>query len=116
MKGWGRRARAACAAAFALAVLMPAAAQAATPTVENQATVTNGGIAQTTWLASMATGGQDDKGANVLRIEMLVKHDPGRKVTGLRIDDDWDGTDEAASAAIKTLSLGTQSQQPTIQN
>ncbi len=83
-----------------------AGAQAITPTIVNQDSV--GG--QTSWLESFASGGQTDKSANDLFVTVLVKHDPGKEVTGLKIDDDWDGTEESNGEGVRSVSA----QQPNL--
>ncbi len=91
------------------ATLTAGQANAATPVIVN--TSSTGG--QTNWLESFATGGEGDGGDNrsQIKISLLVKHDPGRKVTGIRVDDDYDGTNNTASKAIKSVTA----QQPTVQ-
>ncbi len=88
-------------------VLLVAAASAATPTILNTSS-TNG---QTNWLESFFSSGETNNSGNKVRISLAVKHDPGRKVTGLKIDDDWDGTDNTTSKAVKNVTA----QQPTVQ-
>jgi hypothetical protein len=90
------------------ALVLPAAASGQ---ILNTAGVNNGGVTQTTWLESFATVGEDTGGvADRLRVSMIVQHPVGREVTGLRIDDDWDNTNEATSAAIKNVTA----QQPNV--
>lgn len=95
---------------FATAGAFPAAAAAVTPSVVN--TSSTGG--QTNWLESFATTGEngDNASGHQVRLSVLVKHDPGRKVTGLKIDEDYNGTDEASSATTRPVTA----QQPTIVN
>lgn len=76
-------------------------AGAATPVIVNN----------TQWLENTSTGGQTNNGANRMWVTVLVQHDVGRKVTGLRIDDNWNGTDDSATAAIKDVS--SIAEQPT---
>lgn len=76
-------------------------AGAATPVIVNN----------TQWLENTSTGGQTNNGANRMWITLVVQHDVGRKVTGLRIDDNWNASDESASAAIKDVS--SIAEQPT---
>ena len=68
-------------------------ASAQTPTITNQSST--GG--QTNWLETFATGGESDNGANIGRITLLVKHAAARRVTGIKIDDDYNGSDDTAS-------------------
>ncbi len=81
-------------------------AQAITPTIVNNSDTSAGFKA---WLESPATSGEAN--GNSLRLTLLVKHDPGRSVTGVKIDDDWNGTDETTTKTVKTTTL----QQPTVQ-
>jgi len=99
-------------AIFALLVIAAASAgtaRAATPTIVNQSST--GG--QTNWLESFTTGGEGDGGDNraQIKISLLVKHDVGRKVTGIKVDDDYDGTDNTSSKTTKNVTA----QQPTMQ-
>jgi hypothetical protein len=89
------------------ALALPANAPAQ---ILNQAGIDNGGVTQTTWLESFATVGESSSPANTLRVSMIVQHPVGREVTGLRIDDDWDDTNEGSSAAIKNVTA----QQPSV--
>jgi Bacterial Ig domain len=90
-----------------VAVFALAAAPAGAQTIANTASV--GG--QTTWLTSFATGGEDNRDpARTLRLSMLVGHPLGQTVTGLRTDDDWDGTDESGTASLDSVT----EQQPSI--
>ena len=90
-------------AAIAMIILLPSSASATTPTIVNES---NG-----QWLESGSIG---DNGGNsaAVTVSLLVKHDPGRKVTNLKIDDDYDGTDNTTSKALKAVTA----QQPTIVN
>ena len=92
------------------AILLIAAPGAGAQSILNQAGVNNGGVTQTTWLESFATVGESSSPANTMRISMIVQHPVGREVTGLRIDDDWDTSNEATSAAIKNVTA----QQPNV--
>ena len=92
--------------ALTAAVLVPAGTASA-QSIMNQ-TSTGG---QTAWLESFAASGQGDNSSNKVWLSVLVKHPAGRSVTGLRIDDDWDDDNEAATAAIKSVT----DQQQTIQ-
>lgn len=70
-----------------------AASSASAQSIVNQSST--GG--QTNWLETFATGGETGNNANVGRITVLVKHAAARRVTALRIDDNYDGTDNTAS-------------------
>ena len=91
---------------FVFAAATPSA-NAATPTLLN--TSSTGG--QTNWLESLYTLGETNNSANKIRISLAVKHDAGRRVTGLKIDDDWNGDDNTTSKSVKSVTA----QQPTIQ-
>ncbi len=69
-----------------------AAENASAQTIVN--TSSTGG--QTNWLETFATGGETGNSANVGRVSVLVRHAAARRVTGLRIDDNYDGTDNTA--------------------
>ncbi|MCO5315805.1 MAG: Ig-like domain-containing protein [Solirubrobacterales bacterium] len=49
-------------------------------------------------------------GFRQVRVTLTVKHDPGRRVTGLRIDDDYNGNDDTGSATLRAVTP----QQPTV--
>ena len=99
----GLRITVAAIAALILSTLITANASAATPVI------VNGSNGQ--WLESGSIG---DNGGNsaAVTVSLLVKHDPGRNVTNLKIDDDYDGTDNTTSKALKAVTA----QQPTIVN
>lgn len=84
----------------------PATAQAITPTIVN--TSSTGG--QTNWLETFTTAGETGNSANQVRVSVLVKHDPGREVTGLKFDDNYDGTDNTTADVVRAVTA----QQPTI--
>jgi len=85
-----------------LAVVLPSgSADAATPTIANGSN----------WLLQNFSLGETNNGGNHVWLSLAVKHDVGRKVTGLKIDDDWDGTDNTTSKAVKTVTA----QQPSLQ-
>ncbi len=89
-----------------LAVSAPDRASAANPTIENS----------TQWLESTAaSGGPGDPPGNPrqVTVALMVKHDVGRKITAIKIDDNYNGTDETGSQTARPLG-GSQSQQPTI--
>jgi hypothetical protein len=88
----------------AFAVVAPGAGA---QTILNTEDVDNG---QRSWLESWTTTGQTDNAGDRVRLSVLVKHAAGTEVTGLRIDDDYDGTDETASATIKPVTA----QQPNV--
>jgi hypothetical protein len=89
-----------------LAGAMCGNARAATPTIVNQSST--GG--QTNWLESFTVANAGNADGHRVWITVLVKHDPGRKVTGLRIDADYDGTDETGSETVRAVTA----QQPTV--
>lgn len=95
--------------ALALTVLVlgalgvAAQADAATPTLNDNWLENNGALSQ-----------ENDSGSKYyegrrLWITAVVKHDRGRKVTGLKIDDDWNDTDNISSATTRSVTA----QQPT---
>ena len=86
-----------------LAVLgiVPANAQAITPTI------VNGGRA----IENNTTARESGQSANRMAVLPVVKHDPGLSVTGVRVDTDYNGTDESSTATLRAVT----SQQPTIQ-
>ena len=86
---------------------LPAAASAATPVIVNDAVVAQN---QKQWLESWTIGLEANNQTNKARVTLLVKHDVGLKVTGLRIDDDNNGTDSAGSATIRPVTA----EQPTV--
>src|SRR4051794_15525451 len=96
---------AAAAAVVSLSALGAAAApaSAATPTIANNGNVSG----QPQWLESFGTVG-DGSVYNKVHVTVVVKHDPGRKVTGLRLDDDWNGSDNAATATLRDVSAIAQ--------
>ncbi len=75
-------------------------AQAATPTILNTGN----------WLESTFSLGETNNSANRVFISLAVKHDPGREVNRIKIDDDWDGNDNTTSKTAKTVTA----QQPDI--
>lgn len=77
-------------------------AGAATPVIVNNGAVPDR-TQQKNWLSSTIVGGETNNNTNKVRIALLVQHDPGRKVTGLRIDEDYNGTDAAASATLRPV-------------
>ena len=104
--------------AFAAAALAASAApaMAATPTIENDGTTscTGDGCPATTvpnWLETQAVSIEDNSTYNSGRrmtVSLLVKHDVGRKVRYLRIDQNWDGTNDTLNTTsfyFDTLSL-----------
>ncbi|MDQ2700367.1 MAG: cadherin-like domain-containing protein [Actinomycetota bacterium] len=93
--------------AIALLVLLAAgSAFAATPTIVN--TSSTGG--QTNWLESFTLS--DDTGNQTHRIwvTLNVRHDPGREVTSIKIDDDYNGSDNTSSETVRNVSA----QQPNV--
>lgn len=96
---------------LAVAVLSGLAADraaAAAPVILNTSS-TNG---QTNWLESFNVA--DDTGNQTQRVwvTLTVKHDPGRRVTGIRIDDDYNGSDNTSGATLRAVTA----QQPTVVN
>lgn len=83
-------------------------ADAATPVIQNTSSTNS----QTNWLESFTVSDHTGREANRVWVTLTVKHDPGRKVTGIRIDDDYNGTDNASSATLRSVTA----QQPTIVN
>jgi Ca2+-binding RTX toxin-like protein len=83
---------------LALVVLGAAAAnaQAANPVIQNEAGTSRMILSGTA--ARESTGG-----ANKLDLQVVVKHDRGTKLAGLKIDDDYDGTDESSSATTTAV-------------
>jgi hypothetical protein len=88
------------------------------PVIVNDSAVTSGdGLAQRSWLESFAISNDRDQGyddgdtggsalnraGNTVRVSVLIKHDVGREVTGLKIDDDWNGSDDSDSVAVKPV-------------
>ncbi len=96
-------------AAGLLALIAPAGAQGFV-TIENTTSV--GG--QTSWLESFASTGHNGDQADAKRIRMtvLVRHDVGQQATGLKIDHNWDGTDNTPGLAATTS--GMDIERPTI--
>lgn len=79
------------------------------PVIINDTPVEAGGQTYRSWLESLAINGNSSRKfmtsrkGNTVRVSLLVKHDPGRTVTGLKIDDDWNATDDSDGAAPKTV-------------
>jgi hypothetical protein len=92
---WPQVLLAAVAAVFAFAGLA-ASAQAAT--------ITN----STQWLETLAVMGETDNAGNQARMTFVVEHPRGRTVTGIQVDDDWNGTNNLTATSPL---LGT-TQQP----
>lgn len=86
-------------------------AGAATPIIVNNGTVSDRS-SQKNWLSSTTTGGHTENGANRAHLSLFIQHDPGRKVTGLRIDEDYNGTDNSGTATIRPIAV----QQPVTVN
>ena len=83
-----------------LVLVALAALLAAAPSAHAVATITNS--SGTNWLESLSAPGEGGTGMRI-RVTTVVKHDPGREVTGLRIDDDYDGTDETGSVSVRAV-------------
>lgn len=79
-------------------------AQAANPQILNSSQ----------WLesTSAATNG-GAAGTREITLTLMVKHDVGRRINRIKIDDDYDGSDNTTSKSARTLSA-SQWQQPTI--
>ena len=85
------------------------------PTIVNDTAVeVDTGVNFKSWLESFTVSNdriQDNFGAssassrngNTVRITLLVKHNPGREVTGIRVDDNWDAGDDSDGAAIQPV-------------
>lgn len=85
------------------------------PTIVNDTNVeVDTGVLQRSWLESgtISDNTVDDglgtvtgagRDGNTIRITLLVKHNPGRQVTGVRVDDNWDASDDADGSAIKPV-------------
>jgi hypothetical protein len=58
---------------------------------------------QQRWLETWTTGGETGNNANIIQISALVQHPTNRTVTGLKIDDNWDGTDNTSTVATKSV-------------
>src|SRR5687767_1124075 len=89
-----RAARRACAFLILLLVLasvgLPVApVEAAAPVIVNGA--------GTNWLESLAVP-QDSAGERIT-VTVVVKHDAGRVVRALAVDDNWDGADDTPSSS-----------------
>ncbi|MBK8294349.1 MAG: hypothetical protein IPK93_06110 [Solirubrobacterales bacterium] len=78
-------------------------AGAATPVIVNNGSVSDRAV-QKNWVSSTIVGGDSSNGANKTRISLFVQHDPGRKVTGLRIDEDYNATDSSSTATLRPVS------------
>jgi Bacterial Ig domain len=66
------------------------------------------------WLTSITTTGHDGnhpEGRHI-RLSLLVEHPRGRKVTGLKIDQDWDASEESAGSG--TITAGLDVEQPNV--
>ncbi len=82
------------------------------PTIINDTNVeVDAGVNFRSWLESFTVANdriQDNFGAssassrngNTVRVTLLVKHNPGREVTGIRVDDNWDASDDSDGATI----------------
>ncbi|MBN8867752.1 MAG: cadherin-like domain-containing protein [Solirubrobacterales bacterium] len=55
-------------------------------------------------------GGQTatTNGETRLHLAMVIQHDIGRSISGIRIDDDWNGTEQSASKTLRPVSTQTQ--------
>jgi len=76
------------------------------PVIVNDAGVDTGdGDVQRSWLESFAIsdGADTARAGNTVRLSLLVEHNPGRRVTGLRIDDDWNSSEDSDGAAVKDV-------------
>ena len=100
--------------ALVAVLVLPAAAGAITPTIVNTGVVDG----QPNWLEgnSMAVE-QDGSGqadGRQIVLTALVKHDPGLSITALRVDDNYDGTDNTGTASFNKTPQSIQ--QPSIIN
>ena len=85
--------------AGALVLLLAPTAQALTPTIEN--TGSN--------MFEQTVGSREDgNSANRLDINVVVKHDVGKKVTGLKVDTDYNTTDNSSTATTQTADVANQ--------
>src|SRR3954470_11950177 len=91
-----------------LAVVLTMAFAFAQRAVAITPVIVNNGATQ--WTESLAVPGEDT--SNNFRTTVLVRHDPGRSVTGLRVDKDFNGNDDTGSAGI----VAVTSQQPVVIN
>jgi Ca2+-binding RTX toxin-like protein len=78
-----------------VALVLPAAAQAARPEIQNPGS--------RTFLATTAAR-EGEGGANRLPINLVVKHDADTKIVGYRIDDDYNSTDNSDTATQRAVS------------
>lgn len=70
------------------------------------------GLDQRSWLESWSiSDNASGKGGNRVTVSLLVKHDPGRSVTGIKIDDDWDAAEDASGKTTKPVTA----EQPVVQ-
>jgi len=89
-----------------LLALAPGRAAAAAPQISNGSN----------WLESQAATGGPGSAPGTPRevtVSLMVKHDVGRRIDRIKIDDDYNGTDNTAAASVRTLTA-SQWQQPTI--
>ncbi|MBK8293700.1 MAG: hypothetical protein IPK93_02595 [Solirubrobacterales bacterium] len=76
------------------------------PTIVNDTPVeVESGVEERSWLESFAIsdGNITARQGNTVRMSLLVRHNPGRSVTGLRIDDNWDGNDDSDGSPVKAV-------------
>jgi len=85
------------------------------PTIINDTPVeVDSGVFQRSWLESFTISNSliedgfgavsnSNRGGNTVRISLLVKHNPGRHVTGLKIDDNWDANDDSDAMTVKPV-------------
>lgn len=78
--------------AASMLVLLAPSAHAAAPVIVN-------GASANQWLESFSV--PKDTNGERIHLTLIVRHDLGTQVTGLAVDDDWNGTDN-------TLSLGVE--------
>jgi hypothetical protein len=96
-------------AAFLLALgglSLAGSASAATPTIVN--TSSTGG--QTNWLETFAVSDDTGNQAHRIYVSLTVKHDPGLRVTAVKIDDDYNGSDNTGSETVRNVTA----QQPNV--
>lgn len=76
------------------------------PTIVNDTNVeVDAGVNFKSWLESFAIsdGSISSRQGNTVRMTLLVKHNPGRSVTGLKIDDNWDANDDSDGMTVKPV-------------
>ena len=90
---------AATASMVALLLALAPTAEALTPTIEN---------AGSNMFEQTVSSRESGQSANRLDINVVVKHDVGKKVTGLKVDTDYNGTDNSSTATTQTADVANQ--------